>query len=287
VKKIGLIVLILLAAGVVWLMVGQHRMARQLDALRTENARLAEALAQRPNFDSSELAAASRRLEDAATLLANVGSRLSNVSLRGPPGQLATPTPSFRHLPRSPLAISGGDYPEPTTAVPPAPSTPRVPGTPVSSHSAAGELLQRSWGPEQVVGPPDTFEAGDQPTAWAPLSSQGGKDEWLQLNYDRAVDLAEVRVLETYNPGAIARVMAVLPGGGEMMIWEGVTPPAQAPVDTAFPVPNGLRAQSVKIYFDRTRAPGWNEIDAVEVVARDGSRQWATSAKASSSFADR
>ncbi len=32
---------------------------------------------------------------------------------------------------------------------------------------------------------------------------------------------------------------------------------------------------------------GWNEIDAVELVGRDGSRQWATAATASSSYPDR
>ena len=40
-----------------------------------------------------------------------------------------------------------------------------------------------------------------------------------------------------------------------------------------------------RVDFDRARVPGWNEIDAVELVGRDGSRQWATSAKASSSYA--
>ena len=33
------------------------------------------------------------------------------------------------------------------------------------------------------------------------------------------------------------------------------------------------------------RVPGWNEIDAVEVVG-DGLRQWAATATASSSFSD-
>src|SRR6185503_11724761 len=80
--------------------------------------------------------------------------------------------------------------------------------TPVSSHSPTGELLQRGWGPEQVLGAPDTFDGGDRPTAWAPYSSQGGKDEWLQVNYDRAVEVAEVRVHETYNPGTVAKLAA-------------------------------------------------------------------------------
>ena len=105
------------------------------------------------------------------------------------------------------------------------------------------------------------------------------------MNYDNAVEIAEVRVRETYNPGAIARVAALLSNGQEVTLWEGTTPQAEPPLDTAFPVPPGTQGQSIKIYLDRTRAPGWNEIDAVELIGRDGSRQWAISASASSTFA--
>lgn len=100
------------------------------------------------------------------------------------------------------------------------------------------------------------------------------------------MDISEINVRETYNPGAISKIAAVLPNGEEVVVWEGTEPPAQAPVDMNFQVPAGVAAQSVKVYLDRSRVPGWNEIDAVEVVGRDGSRQWASSAAASSSFAD-
>jgi hypothetical protein len=32
--------------------------------------------------------------------------------------------------------------------------------------------------------------------------------------------------------------------------------------------------------------PGWNEIDAVELIGRDGSHQWAKQASASSTYAE-
>lgn len=43
----------------------------------------------------------------------------------------------------------------------------------------------------------------------------------------------------------------------------------------------------MRIYLDTALSPGWEEIDAVELVAKDGSRQWATSASASSTYAER
>ena len=74
--------------------------------------------------------------------------------------------------------------------------------------------------------------------------------------------------------------------GKEVTLWEGVEPSAQAPVNMRFPAGANVQARSIKVYLDRTRVAGWNEIDAVELIGRDGSRQWATSARASSSFAE-
>ena len=155
-----------------------------------------------------------------------------------------------------------------------------------SSHSAEGQLQQRSWGPEQMVGPPNTQDAGDYSTAWAPKTSRGAGEEWIHLGYDNTVELAQINVRETYNPGAISKIAAVLPNGQETILWEGVEPASQAPVDMSFSLPAGVHANQVKVYLDRRRVPGWNEIDAVELVGRDGSKQWATSAIASSSYAE-
>jgi hypothetical protein len=141
------------------------------------------------------------------------------------------------------------------------------------------------WSPEQTIGAPDTHRAGDLQTAWASREADGGH-EWLKLDYAKAVDLAEVRVRETYNPGAISKVTAILPDGREAVIWEGEEPPGQAPIETVFEAPANLRAKSVKVYLDTARVPGWNEIDAVELVGRDGTRQWASQAAASSTYAE-
>ena len=94
--------------------------------------------------------------------------------------------------------------------------------------------------------------------------------------------------MESHNPGAISKVVAVLPNGSEATVWEGLMDPSASDelVSSAFPVSENLRARSVKVYLDTTRVPGWNEIDAVEIVGRDGRKQWATASRASSSYAD-
>jgi hypothetical protein len=147
---------------------------------------------------------------------------------------------------------------------------------------------KRNWGHEQAAGEPDTTQPGDIQTAWASKAPDGG-EEWIQLDYDRAVDLKQVNVVESHNPGAISKVVAVMPDGSESPIWEGTMDPSAQNelVSSDFQVGGKVRAQSVKVYLDTSRVPGWNEIDAVQIIGRDGSKQWATASRASSSYPDR
>ncbi len=197
----------------------------------------------------AQLETASQKLAHAAAQLASIEGRVRQLESQAGPMRLGG---------RAPL-------PPPTLQIPP--------GT------------KRGWGPEQAAGEPDTIQAGDLTTAWAPRERDAG-EEWLKLEYERAVDIAEVRVRQTYNPGAISKVTAVSGNGSEMTLWEGVEPPSQAPVEMSFQVTNRVVARTVKVYLDTARVPGWNEIDAVQVIGKDGSQQWAHEATASSTFAE-
>ncbi len=151
------------------------------------------------------------------------------------------------------------------------------------SEIAAQRAREPAWSAGQVFGEPDTMSAGDQRTAWAPATADGGT-EWLQTSYEKAVEIAQVRVRETCGAGCIAKVAAVLENGTEVVIWQGRESAGEGIVDAPFNAPPGLTASGVKVYLDTARVPGWNEIDAVELIGRDGSHQWAKSASASSSY---
>ena len=151
------------------------------------------------------------------------------------------------------------------------------------SELAAQRAREPAWSAGQVVGEPDTMTAGDQRTAWAPATADGGT-EWLQVGYENAVEIAQVRVRETCGAGCIAKVAAVLESGAEVVIWQGRENAGEGIVDAPFNAPAGLTASGVKVYLDTARVPGWNEIDAVELIGRDGSRQWAKTSSASSSY---
>jgi beta-lactamase regulating signal transducer with metallopeptidase domain/regulation of enolase protein 1 (concanavalin A-like superfamily) len=185
-----------------------------------------------------------------------------------------------------------------TTAIPVSPTLVPTPTEP------------RPWGPEQATGEPDTHGAGDFPAAWAPLESDKGP-EWLNVDFERAVNIAALRVRESFNPGAISKVSAIVEDGREQILWEGRYPTPEVSTDIDFilrvlpvgDVPLYIKgcsgfsilqdielqedvvSKSIKIYLDTTRKRGWNEIDAVQLFGKDGSKQWASHATASSTHA--
>lgn len=140
------------------------------------------------------------------------------------------------------------------------------------------------WGPEQATGAPDTPEAEDAPTAWTSLEPDAGA-EWLLVRFERAVPIAEVRIRESLNPGAVRRVWAVPEEGDRTLLWQGADLTELAPADLVVTSREDVVAHAVAIEMDTASRPGWNAIDAVELVGRDGSRQWAAAAEASSSYA--
>jgi hypothetical protein len=143
------------------------------------------------------------------------------------------------------------------------------------------------WSPGQASGPPDTPTGGDQVTAWA-SQTPDGQGEWLQLDYADAVEPGAVRVYEIYSTGAVNKVTVFDPDGKEVEAWSGTDPTPQGShiATSEIPLrPVGFRTRRVKLYLDSPNVPNWNEIDAVALVAADGTQQWAVGAEASSTYA--
>ncbi|MGI9517130.1 MAG: serine hydrolase [Pirellulaceae bacterium] len=138
------------------------------------------------------------------------------------------------------------------------------------------------FAPEQATGAPNTFVAGDLPTAWSTLEEDTG-EEWLKLTYDQAVEVGQIRVHETCTPGAITRITAET-NDGEVVIWSGDSVAAEAPYWRELIPTVTAQTDNITIHLDTTIQKGWNEIDAVELVGTDGSRQWAVKAEASTYF---
>jgi hypothetical protein len=102
------------------------------------------------------------------------------------------------------------------------------------------------------------------------------------------VGVDSIRVMESHNPGAISKVAVIRPDGGEETVWEGnlADSARNELLQSDFKVPRYVQGQKVRVYVDTGRVPGWNEIDAVQLVGKDGTQQWAVGSTASSSYSD-
>ena len=135
----------------------------------------------------------------------------------------------------------------------------------------------KAWSAKQATGAPDTPLHGDYATAWAPKLTEMG-EVTLDLVYPQAVRVDGVSIHETLNPGCVARIFAWTPEGTWELLWEGTGARSEAPVWFSPPVRVTSYATSkLRIILDTDRVPGWNEIDAVELIG-DGIRQWASEA---------
>jgi len=135
--------------------------------------------------------------------------------------------------------------------------------------TASTEYGQSSWAPLQATGEPNTPRAGDCSTAWASLAPDADT-EWLALTFDIAVMPAQIRVHETYNAGSITKVEAKDSKGEWRTLWEGAARACETPRWFEVAVPKGKwTTREIRLTLDSKAVPGWNEIDAVELVGAD------------------
>lgn len=150
---------------------------------------------------------------------------------------------------------------------------------------ALAGIKDRAWSAHQMTGEPDTPIDGDLGTAWAAKQPKMGR-VWVEVDYADAVVPDVVRIRETLNPGAVVRIEAKRPGGALDLLWQGDAAAAPSPRWFEPPLDRAPAAvRTLRITLDTDRIDGWNEIDAVELIG-NGLRQWATGARASSSYAD-
>jgi hypothetical protein len=104
---------------------------------------------------------------------------------------------------------------------------------------------------------------------------------------------AKVRVHENLAAGTVARVTVFTADGTEVEAWRRKEPAPETAGGTAAGIANitlsvappaPFPTDRVKLYLDTAAVPGWNEIDAVELLDAAGNAQWAGGAAASSAW---
>jgi hypothetical protein len=127
---------------------------------------------------------------------------------------------------------------------------------------------QAGWSPNQATGAPNVDKYADDGKAWTSKTPDGGI-EWLDLKYPKPVYATEVRVRESFGSGAVIKIEVFDDGGAGHTVWAGNDPTTGLNyLMVKFPK-TAFKTDRVKITLATNVIPGWNEIDAVQLIGTD------------------
>lgn len=135
-----------------------------------------------------------------------------------------------------------------------------------SSYNDAQGTAQ--WSANQATGAPNVEKYGDDGRAWTSKTPDGGI-EWLDLKYPKPVHASEVRVRESCGSGAVIKIEVYDEQGTAHAVWQGNDPTTELNyLMVKFPKTT-FKTDRVKVTLATNVIPGWNEIDAVQLVGTE------------------
>ncbi len=122
-----------------------------------------------------------------------------------------------------------------------------------------------AWSANQTTGAPNVDTYGDNGAAWAPKTPDGGI-EWLDLKFPKPVNATEVRVRESCGSGAVIKIEVFDEQGGAHAVWSGNDPTTGLNYLIVKFTKTAFKTDRVKVTLATNVVPGWNEIDAVQLI---------------------
>jgi len=140
-----------------------------------------------------------------------------------------------------------------------------------SSYSPDKKNRESSWHEFQITGKPNVENYGDDGRAWTSAEADKGL-EWIKLTYDKPVFASEIRIRQSYNPGAIIKIELIDDNGKSHIVWEGPDKTKYEESQIQWLIAKfdktDYKTKTVKITLACNAVPGWNEIDAVQLVGQ-------------------
>jgi len=124
------------------------------------------------------------------------------------------------------------------------------------------------WSANQATGAPNVEKYGDDGKAWTSKTPDGGI-EWLDLKYPKPVHASEVRVRESCGSGAVIKIEVYDEQGAVHAVWQGNDPTTELNYLMVKFAKTTFKTDHVKVTLATNVVPGWNEIDAVQLVGTD------------------
>lgn len=125
-----------------------------------------------------------------------------------------------------------------------------------------------TWHGEQALWAPNVFPThADDSRAWASEDADGGI-EHVTVSFSYPVRATSVLIVETFNPGAVMRVDD-LTDGRATALWSGTASPATSSRIMRLDLAQPRTIDTLRIVLDTRRVSGWNELDAIGLIAAE------------------
>lgn len=141
-----------------------------------------------------------------------------------------------------------------------------IQATASSTYNDAKETA--GYSANQATGAPNVDAYSDNGAAWTSKTADGGI-EWLDLKYPKPVYGTEVRVRESCGSGAVIKIEVYDEQGTAHAVWQGNDPTKDLNYLIAKFPKTAFKIDRVKVTLATNVVPGWNEIDAVQLVGTD------------------
>jgi hypothetical protein len=135
--------------------------------------------------------------------------------------------------------------------------------------TASSQYSSPTYAAERATGAPDVASHGDSTNAWTPSAADRGV-EWLRCTFATPVRAKELRVRQSFHPGTVSKVTLHGKGGRALVVFRGIDPNTYPAGQVGWFVvrfpPTDFDVEAVELELDTARIPGWNELDALQLV---------------------
>jgi hypothetical protein len=125
-----------------------------------------------------------------------------------------------------------------------------------------------NYSANQAAGAPNVDRYGDNGASWVSKTEDAGI-EWIDLKFPKPVHATEVRVRESCGSGAVIKVEIFDEQGAGHAVWAGNDPTKELNYLIAKFPKTAYKTARVKVSLATNVVPGWNEIDAVQLVGTE------------------
>jgi len=141
--------------------------------------------------------------------------------------------------------------------------------TATASSTYNGAKDQDSYSAWQTTGAPNVERYSDDGRSWASKDADKGI-EWLDVQFAKPVHATAIRIRQNNAPGAVIKVELVDDKGGRHSVFSGLDETKYEPNRISWFSPAFEKTDYVvaaaRITLATNAVPGWNEIDAVQLV---------------------